>query len=271
MNQNELYVKLDELHRLIHIQKRIAREDAGPLADASKGQGRIIALLKLQPEMSSKQLSYLLNIRQQSLNESLIRMEKAGLIERKPSEKDRRIILISLTEKGRSIEQQDPQDENILEILNEEQQKQLYDLIEILVLSLKDKLDGIWQEEFARPRPPHPPVPGMHPFPPHHPGMGEHPHPHPHHPDMEDRPNPHPHHPPRESAKQPEDLLLRSDDSIKHPKPDLKPDSELEQPVELQEVDENMIESVDPDEEKTANQNEFAAIYEQDDFEVQAD
>lgn len=46
-------------------------------------------------------LSYLLGIRQQSLN----KLEKSGYVERRPSEADRRVMVVHLTEKGKTIQQ----------------------------------------------------------------------------------------------------------------------------------------------------------------------
>ncbi len=49
-------------------------------------------------------LSYLLGIRQQSLNEPLNKLEKSGYVERRPSEEDRRVMVVHLTEKERTIQ-----------------------------------------------------------------------------------------------------------------------------------------------------------------------
>lgn len=67
----------------------------------------MLAMLKIQPEISSKDLAYLLGIRQQSLNELLNKLEKKGYVTRVPSETDRRVMLVRLTEQGKQA-----QDEN---------------------------------------------------------------------------------------------------------------------------------------------------------------
>ena len=41
---------------------------AAPFVNTARGQGRILAMLKIQPEIATKDLAYLLGIRQQSLN-----------------------------------------------------------------------------------------------------------------------------------------------------------------------------------------------------------
>lgn len=65
-----------------------------------RGQGRILSLLKLEPKMSQKKLSFLLGIRPQSMGELLIKLEQNGDIVRTPSEEDKRALDIQLTEKG---------------------------------------------------------------------------------------------------------------------------------------------------------------------------
>lgn len=75
----------------------------GPSSDPHRGQGRVLALLKLQPEISQKELSYLLDMRNQSLGELLVKLEKSGAITREPSEEDRRSMNIKLTQTGAEL------------------------------------------------------------------------------------------------------------------------------------------------------------------------
>ena len=85
------------------------RVHGGPAADPSRGQGRVLALLNMQGEMRQRDMGYILNIRPQSLGEVIAKLERAGLVERRTSEKDRRVLLVSITEKGRGlVERQKP-------------------------------------------------------------------------------------------------------------------------------------------------------------------
>lgn len=59
-------------------------------------------MLKLKLEITQKELTYLLDMSKQALGELLSKLEKAGYITRKPSEEDRRMIIITLTEKGKA-------------------------------------------------------------------------------------------------------------------------------------------------------------------------
>ena len=60
----------------------------------------MLALLKLKPEISQKELTYLLNMSKQAAAELISKLEKSGYITREPSEADRRVMTIKLTEKG---------------------------------------------------------------------------------------------------------------------------------------------------------------------------
>ena len=59
----------------------------------------------MQGEMRQRDMGYILNIRPQSLGEVLGKLERAGLVTRRTSEKDRRVLLVSITEKGRACVQ----------------------------------------------------------------------------------------------------------------------------------------------------------------------
>ena len=110
--KNELYEKLTQLQWLLHKQQLRSWAEFGPMADTSRGQGRILAMLKIKDGISTKDLSYLLGVRVSSLNEMLSKMEKNGFITREPSEQDKRVMLVYLTEKGREEQQEQSADMN---------------------------------------------------------------------------------------------------------------------------------------------------------------
>lgn len=60
----------------------------------------VLAALSKTDALSQKELAALARIEQPSMAQLLARMERAGLIRRTPSEHDRRVSLISLTETG---------------------------------------------------------------------------------------------------------------------------------------------------------------------------
>jgi DNA-binding MarR family transcriptional regulator len=119
----ELYEKLSRFQWLLHKHQLHLFHEGGPTADQTRGQGRILAVLRMKDGLSTKELSYLLGLRVSSLNETLAKLEKNGYVTREPSEADKRIILICLTEKGKSenlLETPDLSD--IFAVLNAEEQ-----------------------------------------------------------------------------------------------------------------------------------------------------
>jgi len=91
-----------------------------------RGQGRVLAILKMKPEISQKELTYLLGMSKQSLAELLSKLEKSGYITREPSEEDKRVVTIKLTDEGQNASMDDNKSEafdmeNILECLNGEE------------------------------------------------------------------------------------------------------------------------------------------------------
>ena len=108
-------------------------------ADAMRGPGRVLAMLKLQPDIPTRNLSYLLGIRQQSLNEQLMRMERQGYVERRPSETDRRVMVVHLTEAGRAAEQLEDPRMAVLNGLTEEELTTLNDLLEKVLTALESE------------------------------------------------------------------------------------------------------------------------------------
>jgi DNA-binding MarR family transcriptional regulator len=108
----------------------------GPLGNPYRGQGRVFKLLKLKPEITQKELSELLDMRPQSLGDLLKKLEQNGYITRTPSEEDKRVMIIRLTEKGRSAEIQDDKQlgvETLFDCLSEEEQVQLSEYLKRII------------------------------------------------------------------------------------------------------------------------------------------
>ncbi|MBX9967715.1 MarR family transcriptional regulator [Priestia aryabhattai] len=121
----------------------ISRRDPGALGDQHRGQGRILKLLKLQPKTTQKELSYLLDMRPQSIGELLSKLERKGYIVRTPSEKDRRVLSVELTESGlEAIEATEEQNNSsgIFDVLSEEEQDTLSHLMQKLNTYLDEEM-----------------------------------------------------------------------------------------------------------------------------------
>lgn len=141
-NNLELFMKLSKMQWLLqrnHIRSHTAH---GPMADPTRGQGRVLALLKIQPKITTKELSYLLGIRQQSLNELLNKLERGGYVSRIPSEEDRRVMMVTLTEKGEGEQQPEADLSNIFDCLSEEEQKTFGEYLERIIAAMEEQLGG---------------------------------------------------------------------------------------------------------------------------------
>lgn len=104
MNTEELiFDKLIAVQRITRAYRHAYKQE-GPAADVSRGQGRVLSLLKLRDGIATKEMAEILGIRVSSLNETLARMERDGIIERRPSEQDKRVMLMYLTEDGAAID-----------------------------------------------------------------------------------------------------------------------------------------------------------------------
>ena len=131
----------ERFRRLQHLMRRnrmTAHRD-GPFADITRGRGRVLAALRMQSPIPTRDLAFLLDIRQQSLNELLKKLQTDGLIERRPSQEDRRVMVVHLTEAGRSTPLSGPR-ADYLESLTDEEVSTLARLLDKIIDSLETQL-----------------------------------------------------------------------------------------------------------------------------------
>jgi DNA-binding MarR family transcriptional regulator len=141
-NEQDLMEKFSQLIWLLRRSMMGHLRDHGPMSAPYQGQGRILSLLKLTPEISQKELAHILNIRSQSLGELLAKLERSGYITRTPSEVDRRGMDIRLTESGKAVSEKEVEpehQESFFDCLNEEEQTTLSDYLERLIKNLEEK------------------------------------------------------------------------------------------------------------------------------------
>lgn len=155
-NLTEKFIMLSRLFMQKHHQM-----GANHLHDPFRGQGRILTLLKMQPKMSQKELSYLLGIRPQSMGELLIKLEQNGYILRTPSAEDRRAMEIQLTAEGAAVAAENKERraaelaaDEMFQCLNTEEQEVLAGYLERIIDVLQKTLVN-GQTDFPehRPRP----------------------------------------------------------------------------------------------------------------------
>lgn len=150
-NHSDLFQQFTRLNWLLHRYHQQNRRNFGPMGDIHRGQGRILALLKLKPEISQKELSAILDIRSQSLGELLSKLEKNGYITRTPSEADRRVMEVRLTEAGQqaSVQNEQTLDRSVLfKGLSPEEQATLSEYLDRIIATIEEQF-GDSEQEFA--------------------------------------------------------------------------------------------------------------------------
>lgn len=129
--------QLHQLQMLMHRASFVQHANKGHRYSPQRGQGRILALLQIKPEISQKELSYLLNISKQSLAELLAKMEKSEYITREASESDKRAMTIKLTEAGKeaaaALDDESKVEAKVLEGFSDEELASLSELLERLI------------------------------------------------------------------------------------------------------------------------------------------
>ncbi len=148
----ELLEKLSVVQWLLQRQRHRLRADAGPVVDPSCGQGRILAMLKLKDGISTKDLSLVLGIRVSSLNEMLAKLEKGGYVERRPSEEDKRVMLVMLTQKGRDADQVETAPSGVFSCLTDEEQEQMGAYLDRLIDALEESMGEDGRDSLDRAR-----------------------------------------------------------------------------------------------------------------------
>ena len=98
--------------------------------------------MKKMSGVNQRELAFILDIRPQSLGELLQKLEQGGYISRKPSEDDKRAMMVELTEKGRNLKFQRPNYDELFNCLNEEEQENLKNYLQ----KISDRLEELNNE-----------------------------------------------------------------------------------------------------------------------------
>ena len=140
-------------HKFIMINEVLDRRNKKQnpeMKSITKGQGRLIILLKRKDNLSTKELSEILNISVTSLNETLNKLEQQNLIRKVPSPKDKRVLLVELTEEGRAIEFKNHEDIDIFDTLSEEEKENLNEYLNRLTVALHNKFKEENPEKYEK-------------------------------------------------------------------------------------------------------------------------
>ncbi|MEK0316663.1 MarR family winged helix-turn-helix transcriptional regulator [Cohnella sp. 56] len=146
MNDNQSSL-MEQVFRLVVLLRRYqhhAQREHARSGDPHRGQGRVLSLLKMKPEITQRELSYLLDMRNQSLGELLGKLERSGYITRAASEEDRRVMNVKLTEAGaqaaEEMEKRQEDHNKLFDCLSEEEQSNLSAYLNKLIEELDRQL-----------------------------------------------------------------------------------------------------------------------------------
>ena len=157
--------KVGRMGHLIHRYYESKAHRHGAMGDPLRGQGRVLALLKAKPETTQRELSYLLDMRQQSLSELLAKLEEKGYVSREKSQEDGRVTVVRLTDAGADAAPSPEQMQaraDALDCLSDEERTQLEALTDKVTSSLEGKLEEMGIDPHRGPRPMRGPHHGPH-------------------------------------------------------------------------------------------------------------
>lgn len=146
--------KAGRMGRLIHRYYSINARNKGAIGDPLRGQGRVLALLAVKPETTQRELSFLLDMRQQSLSELLAKLEEKGYITREKSEQDGRVTVVRLTDEGAAAAPSPDEmgkRADALDCLTDEEREQFEQMVDKVIESLERKLVDLGDDPYAPP------------------------------------------------------------------------------------------------------------------------
>jgi len=135
--------------RLVFINQTLFKRNAND-KNISRGQGKVLVTLHMKDGISTKELSEKLNINVTSLNETLNKLLEKGYVEKIPSDKDKRVLLIYLTEKGRNIRPEPPKDLDVFDCLNEMEKETLDEYLTRISMELNKRMKNENPEKYEK-------------------------------------------------------------------------------------------------------------------------
>lgn len=136
-------------HKFVFINQMLKKRNANEKS-ITHGQGRILMMLNRKDGLSTKELSEIFNIKVTSLNETLNKLIDKGYIEKRPSNEDKRILLIYLTDKGREFKFEKPKDLDVFDCLNESQKEELDKYLTLITHEIHEKMRKENPEKFEK-------------------------------------------------------------------------------------------------------------------------
>lgn len=130
MNNEILFHKLYLINQIFEHKSKMNQSEMNNL---SRGQGRVLAVLKRKDGISTKDLALILGISISAVNSLLTKLEKNSFIIKTHSDDDKRVLLVKLTEKGRNHTINPILDYDILNCLSDEQKLEFNKCLNLII------------------------------------------------------------------------------------------------------------------------------------------
>lgn len=146
---NETRQLLGKLKRLMNLMQRLQSKECKNLGFSMiSGQGRLLNTLFQQDGLTQKELSEILGIRPSSAGELVKKLEDRDLLTRKVNPKDRRVMNVFLTLKGRDFIANKPSFQPVLFKGVTEEEKQVFNSVLLRMLdSLEQEYTSVSEGE----------------------------------------------------------------------------------------------------------------------------
>lgn len=140
------YAELDYNNKLIWNFRDIGHT-MRHISEGKGSQQRVLIVLNETGPITQSELTQRLGIQPGSASEVIIKLEATGLIERVPSEKDKRTTDVHLTEAGKTEAQR-------LSTVRKERHERMFaalsDAEKVELLELLEKINADWDQEYRR-------------------------------------------------------------------------------------------------------------------------
>ena len=141
----------EQAHRLIH-EIRMYADILNDRRGQRPAQNRVLFLLHRYGAITQKQLQQHMQIQQGSLSELLGKMEASGLITRSSDPKDKRQVILQLSEKGIAVEHANhdqvmAENNEMFSVLSKQEQKELERMLNALITDWKEKHPDAFPED----------------------------------------------------------------------------------------------------------------------------
>lgn len=139
------------LHQWIKLEVALHRfhdmnfKRKGPMGAPQRGQGRLLHIIKANPNITQKELCEKSGLRQQSVSEFLKKLENSNYISRTSSPCDKRVSIFNLTKEGEKLAHPPAevieQLNSFLSCLNDEEQQKMCDYLQRIRYNIEKMLN----------------------------------------------------------------------------------------------------------------------------------